>query len=306
MRKVQPEYKDDSLLITHELIADCQGCREGVQFFSKVLPNGFTVKQVAAKEVRHIPMEYICWGYHYLPFTKNDKQLALDYAKIINSKGFFMSHHIENCNHISDSNNCKNSEYIANSQDVVNSKHIFYSQDVQNSSAVNRSEMIYDSEFCSHSEKVVDGKCITRSKNIKSSVAIDHSENVENCMFVRESTGLRSCIFCVDMNNAERRILCNANCPQEFEYAILNKEVSQSVFVRIFRQLQELLGDLEYHFFKLEELKGMNSTPAISAWIKTLQNSWIDIIDILPSMSKEDSELAYQITLLPEILKNKI
>ena len=298
-------YIDGSLLITPELCARTpKACSEEVEWVKRFHPNGFTVRQVANKEVRHIPIEFVCWGYHYLPFTEQDKNDWKEYAKVKECEGFFLSHHIENCKFISDSDNCENSSYVENSSDVMVSNHVYHSMDIQQSEYIHSSETIYESNYCNHAQKVQCSSYIFKSSDIFNSYAIEKCKDVKSSAYLRNCDNVRSAILSIDLNNVNRRILCDSECSNDLPCAILNKEVSEAVFVRVFRQLDELLRGIPYLYSGTNEKQDIgHSVPAMSAWIATLDQYWVEIQDILPPLSKNEKELAYGITLLPSVLK---
>ena len=300
MEKFKSEYIDGSLLITPEMCIFYSACAEGIAYMQKYHPNGFTVHEVCSKQVRHVPMPFSCWGYHFLPFSQKDKEEFLEFAKIEESTGFFLSHHIKGCNTISDSKYCENSTNVMDSQDVVDSEDIVGSSDVQTSKCIRDSSNICMSEHCCRSERVVDSVYVVDSKIVSGSYVVESSNEVDNCTFVRGVSQAKNSILCVD-GSPVNKIACDAEC-EAYPYAILNKEVSEAVFKRVHNELEAILRSLQYYVRDDLPNSKHDVSPLVS-WSRTLNPVILDIMEILPRMSEDDKRLLYQLTLCPDILR---
>ena len=108
------KYINDSLLITPELCRHYKACGQGMAYMERFYPQGFTVDDVYNHRARHIPMHFVSWGFHYLPFTDKDKKKYLEFAKVIDCTSYFCIFKCEHCSHIDYSNNCEHSDWISN------------------------------------------------------------------------------------------------------------------------------------------------------------------------------------------------
>ena len=294
------KYINDSLLITPELCSHYKACGQGMAYMERFYPQGFTVDDVYNHRVRHIPMHFVSWGFHYLPFTDKDREKYLEFAKVIDCTSYFCIFKCEHCNHIDYSNNCEHSDWISNSQNVVNSFQVGHSKIVQESQYVFSSEEIYDCYGVNQCKRAVSCKYAR------------NSDDITNCYAVSDCKDLRDCLYLEDVETADRRILskgkniknrifCTEDCPP-YEYAFLNKEVSKAKFDVLFNDISELL---------LEEPLSENLIADFSRKPKATKILFAEgitkvlprLVEILPSLTKEDKMFLFKLSLCSELLK---
>jgi hypothetical protein len=287
------QYINDSLLITPQLCEEHKGCGQGMAYMKRFYPNGFTVDDVYTKKARHIPMHFVCWGYHFLPFTEEDKRKFIEYAKIVDSKQWYDAHHITNCSMISHSAYCENSTDINSSENVQNSNHIFGCKGIVSSEYVNSSDDIDNTQYCTFSSEVRDSKYVFNSTNVADSYCINGSNNIKNCYLLHEVNDIENAIASTQSN----RIFCDDKCVPEFEYAILNKKVSKSIFDLTFQRLVEHIVDEP---IPNADSDAFSYLPARANLVKTI----LPIIsEILSVDTEEDKKLLFMMTLCSDILR---
>lgn len=297
--KIVYKYENNSLVITPELCSQKQACKVGEDFLKNFYPNGFTVDQVYKKEVRHIPMRFIHWGYFSLPFTNEDREKYLEFCDIKECNNFYMSDHIDLCKNISYSQYCSKSYNITKSKDIIESNNISNSNRVTKSSYIDYGSDIVESSYVYIGNNIEKTKCAWDSHNIKNSIMVNKSTKVDNGLFVNFSSGNN--IICSTKINKDNRIFCTANCDNSFEYAIFNCEVKETEFLRVYKKLKEVLEN-ELNFLSIDEKDNyFNIT-------KKIFNSnliWYGIKDALEkdSFSKEERILIYSITLSDKIFE---
>ena len=290
------QYVNDSLLITAELCEKYKGCGQGLAYMKRFYPNGFTVDDVYTKKARHIPMQFVCWGYHFLPFTDADKQKFLEYAKIVNSSAFILSHHIENCKRISESSYCENCSDVSNSENIIDSYDITRSKTVQESKHISNCNEVFDSQYCAYSDMVTISSYIHKSKSIDKSAFLSNCENVSNSFLLFGCNNVNN-IIASKLSDTSNRIFCTEECPDDYDYAILNRKVSKNTFDFTFNRIKELIEDTPF----------ADPTQLKFSYITARANMFKEILpiiyEIFPSMSKEDKIILWDVTYCSEILK---
>lgn len=292
------QYINDSLLITPQLCEEHKGCGQGMAYMKRFYPNGFTVDDVYTKKARHIPMHFICWGYHFLPFTEEDKRKFIEYAKIKNCTAFALSHHIENCHRISDSSYCSDSQHIYFCRNVHNSYTVGHSNDIQESSFINNCTEAYSSTHCMLSERVVGSHYVLRSQDVTDGYGIIDCKNVENGLYLQNAKNIKNCIMSIG-NNISNRIFCSENC-EDFEYAIFDQAVSRVRFETVFNALKEILME-EPVLEDVEDFKQLK--PVIVYWNRAFNKFYSRISELMFPISKEGKHFLFQHTLCQQILE---
>lgn len=287
------QYVNGSLLITPQLCEEHKSCSEGLEFMQRLYPQGFTVDDVYTKKVRHIPMYFVCWGYHFLPFTEEDKKKFIAYAQIVNSSRWILCHHIDSCDLISDSSYCDNSTNIEMGENISNSNFIKYSRGISFSNFIYDCNEVSHSCYCRDSGNIENSMYICNSEDIKDSYGLFNCKNITNSYLLMDTNDVHNAIAAKHSN----RIFCTENCSIDFEYAVLNKKVSKSTFDLIYSRLKEYFTDEPFAEWEHEPFSYL---PARANLVQIL----LPVIkEILPPMSKEDEQIFFESTFCPEILR---
>lgn len=289
------KYINGSLLVTPELCETYRGCGQGLKFMKELYPQGFTVDEVYTGKVRHIPMHFVCWGYHFLPFTDDDKGKFLEYAKIKFSQKWYDSHHIFNCSEISHSSYCEDSTDVASSTNIRESLRVRGSSNVYGSTAIYESDDIKNSFCCVNSDFIEKSSYIYSSNSCKESYGLYQCEKIERGYLLNK---VEECKYVIASNvsGVNNRIFCTEECP-DAEYAIFNKEVSRNTFDYIFNRLVDAIAaegfiDAESQKFSYLWARA-NLVKAISPVIQ----------EIFPRISEEEKLLLFENTLYVDALK---
>lgn len=293
------QYRNDSLLITKELCQERKACKEGLIFLERYYPNGFTVDDIYNKRIKHIPMSFVTWGYHFLPLTESDKKKFFEYAQIENS-GFFQSHHIKNCKRISYSDHCYDSEDINYSKDVSGSFYINHCVDIQDSFEVQRSTTVNNSTKIYSSIKVMSSNSVANSNTVSFSSGVFNSSDIHNCFMIDFSKECENCMFSKCLNDCKNKIFCSEMRDNDVPM-IFDKEVSQRVFDRVFKELSKLLNEYKIIMTNEKQISTCTSIlPSLVIWEKTLNHHefWEAVKDIVPFF---EEDAAYQLTLCSSI-----
>ena len=294
------KYIDGSLLITPKLCEEHKGCGQGMAYMNRFYPNGFTVDDVYNRRVRHIPMHFVSWGYHYLPFTDEDKRKYLEFAKIIDCTHYFCIFKCEDCTNIDYSNNCKHSEWVSNSQSIVNSFQVEHSKIVQESQYVFSSEEIYDCYGVSQCNRAVGCQYVRNSDDITNCYAVSDCKDLRDCLYLEGVETANRCILSKG-KDIKNRIFCTEECPP-YEYAFLNKEISKIRFETLFEEISELLHEEPISENLIEDFsRKPKATKVLLS--ESITKIYPRLIEILPTLTKEDKPFLFKLSFCSEFLK---
>ena len=293
------KYIDDSLLVTPELCRYYKACVQGLNYMDKFHPQGFTVDDVYNHRVRHIPVFFMSWGYHFLPFTDKDREKFLEFAKITDCIRYFLIFKCKNCSDIDHSVNCEHSESVSNSQNVVNSSNIKDSKFIQESRYICDSEEIENCCVAIKSNRAAGCKYTYNSEDITNCYAVSNCKDLRDCLFLESVETADKCILSKG-NNIKNRIFCTEDCPP-YEYALLNKKISKARFDSLFKDISEIL---------LDEPLSENAADFINkpkAMKLLFAESFSKILprlkEILPPLTEEDKLLLFKLSLCLEFLR---
>lgn len=280
-----------SLLITPELCENRGANKKHVDFLKEYYPNGITIRDIIEKRVKRIPVDLICWGYHFLPYTAEDKNDFFDYVKIEDSTRWYQSHHIRNCDKINNSSYCYDSRKISYCHNVNSSFDIENSSDIWNSTLVVNSMEIDASSYCINAMRVSNSHHVKNSNNIKESFAITDSENVVNSLYLFGVKNVENSILSFG-DNFKNRIFCSKDCP-EVSYAIFDEEVGEAKFKFYFGRLEEILKSES--FFEVDsELKSQKPTVIITK--NRMRDFSTEILSLFPQITEKQKDMLYNFT----------
>lgn len=291
------------LIITAELCKQYDkgevACEDGIDFLQSNYPAGFTVKEVYDGKAK-IPMEFIHWGYVNLPFSDEEKEMYLKYAKIKDSTGFFLSESIENCFLTSRSTNCKNSKKTLNSHYVNDSYLTIGSKFVWSSAFTYDSTEIVRSYYSVNSEFIEDSHTNLLSKNIKNSSATAFCTRASSCSFIVGCMDVENCLLSRELDNCKNKIFCN-QLKDNDDFMIFNERVSEATFNLIKKELESLLRQVKFEAFdfidndNLNEIQVINIQSIFTIFNSTFNNAeiWEKFKRILPNFNEV---VAYDIT----------
>lgn len=231
--------------INAEQLQKLHGCQAGIDFLIQYYPDGAELMDLIND--KRVTDEFLHWGRTYLNATKEEIAAYENRVIIKDSSDFAWS------------NNVARSKYVGHSNSVANSSFVFYSKNVVDSTQIHYSKFITKSEYISLSSY------ITRSQMLDKCIDCDGIINAYNCKICYDSRDLYLCqnvddsrylikcqnlvhsMLCFDCKNGSNMILCSGFTETEeakqepHKYYIMNKEVSQKAFERVWINLSAIL-----------------------------------------------------------------
>lgn len=288
------------MFLTKEVLEKYYACNEGLEFFQKYFPNGAELKDVIT--MRHIPKDFLYWGYMYLDTTNEEKELFFKVMEITNSSGVYRSKKVDGSQYVSDSTNIKNSSHIFYSEDVTDSKEVVSSENVEGSIGVFNSTWVTNSTSIAFTTSATDSSNIVNSQYIVRSHSIIDSSLISDCHAIRKGKNLSECVFCANCEDMKKSLFCIGQSGAE--YMLFNKPIDPTYFDGIMKMYKKLVDT---------ELKLMSSwtpefispeTPTVNYDVRrhyaTLSQKFMKWLRTLPNY---DPKIMYQITYLPEFAK---
>lgn len=248
---------------------------------------------------KNVDLNFYLWAEHFLPLTAEDRFALHQRLKIRNSHGYYKSYAIDSCFKIANSKECVNSTNIEDSEYVYSSNIVHNSSEIEESTAIKNCKNVLLSSFCSNSNKIRGSHYIVNSNDINCCYGVSNSNRVGFSLYVYDVKNTMDSILCIGGSH-DHHILCDENCSSEYECAIYNKPVSAMKFERVAYGLTEFLKTIPY---PVGNYGNPFMIPNYRLIIKDLFDKYSSILkEILPTPDKEDLQLLYKLTLLPEFL----
>lgn len=275
--------------LTAELLKRYEACDEGADWFKKTYPNGAELIEIMNNP--ECSLDFMHWGYRYLDYNEEEKQLYLQKARIENSRFVYNGEDVQDSMSIAYCTHIKNSKFCAHSKSVNNSSEVYNCDTIDNSNDVALSEQVKDSKYIFQSEKVkfssyiVDSSMITTSHNILNSFIITDSAYLWQCKHTRRAL---LCSFSSNITNA----ICCAGL-MDVNYQIFNAPVPAPEFMQYYTQLLLLLKKYNYpnNALKIEagahEAEKYDYSYTYTSMIKSLPQEILDFLKTLPNYSEE-------------------
>lgn len=223
----------------------------------------------------------LVWLYYSFPLKPEEKERVVRELQIEDTEGFYLSHHLLNCHNIINSAHCENSSNVRNSTWIKNSKNVDSSKNIEDSIDIYLSMSIYKGLQINDCEELENCSLCTYCDDGANIHLCYRCQSINDAFLCNQCIDCHSILGCYRLKHQSNRILCDENCNPEIGYAICNKKVSESTYIRTKERLEEILNKVPLY----------NSLPnAINGYFSAINDAqiWRQIFDVLPLTKVED------------------
>ena len=283
------------MFLTVDILKERRACEQGIHFVEKFYPNGVELSEIIQN--KHIPKEFLHWGFSHLDATNEEIKLYEKVLDITNTTGYFESEKVSDSQQVRFSSEIENSKDIYRSKKIKNSCSIYSSNNVEYSSNINKSSFCSNSEAILNSTNVTDStmvinsnyvlrsNSIIKSKFITDSTCIINSSNIEDCNFLMDCNNMRDSIFCLGLDGKE--------------YYLFNKPVSKIMYENINLQFRKYITLPLRMIYTNNENLVSTQVNNFSKFFENLPDDFWQWVKTLPNY---DPEILYSMTFNPTLL----